>query len=446
MTDIAKYLDFKPTDEQQALLKCITDFFDSSDNNAFILKGTAGTGKTSILKAVVNHLSDEEKEYVLLAPTGRAARNISEKTGFTATTIHSHMYRVKEVKDDDDNILYIEFIKRQNPGIKPCVYLIDEASMVGDTSNSQDYFVSKKPLLEDLLSYIKEGHKDNKIIFMGDPYQLSPINADLSPALSEEYLQIKYQLQTDSFELTEVKRQEENSYILENAIQLRHAITNGTFSATWQFEQMKNESNAVEHYCQKLQNGESNDSIFIAWKNVSINNLNEQVRKLLNYNNILVPGERLIISQSNYAGIYLSSGTFLIVDEVIGGIKEIAGYRFATVKLRFPDSDTPLPDTFKIDINSLLSENGRVDHSQMRKLWHERYRVNKALRNTKDVRTDKYLSALKVRYGYAITTHKAQGGEWNNVYLYNEIPFGTNGLRWLYTSITRAREHLYSFQ
>jgi len=226
MTDIVKYLDFTPTTEQATALEMVAGFLDSDECNTFILKGAAGTGKTSILKAVVSYLLKNDHEHVLLAPTGRAARIISSKTGFSASTIHSHLYRVKEVKDDDDNVLYIEFVKRNNFGTKPCVYLIDEASMVGDTNNKQDYFVSKKPLLEDLISFIREGHKDNKIIFVGDPYQLPPVNSDFSPALSEDYLTGKYGLTTSGFELTEVKRQDEGSYILENALQLRMAIKN----------------------------------------------------------------------------------------------------------------------------------------------------------------------------------------------------------------------------
>lgn len=170
------------------------------------------------------------------------------------------------------------------------------------------------------------------------------------------------------------------------------------------------------------------------------------MRELLGRNKEpLVQGERIILNQSNYAGIYLSSGTFLIVDQIIGSTEEIAGFQFATVKLRRIDSEDLLPGTYKIEIGSLISENGRPDGSKMKALWHERFKMNKELRRTKDARSDEFLSALKVRYAYAITTHKAQGGEWDNVYLYPEIPFGPNGLRWLYTSVTRAKKHLFSF-
>ena len=446
ITGFVKHLGFTPTVEQTEAFEKINDFLHSKEYDTFILTGAAGTGKTSMLKTVVNYLSTNDQPYVLLAPTGRAAGIISSKTGFPASTIHSHLYRVVEKKDEDGNVLFIEFVKRQNHQAKSYLYLIDESSMVGDTLNNQDFFTSKKPLLEDLIQYIREGHNNNKIIFIGDPYQLPPINADFSPALSPEYLEKKYHLKTVSFELTEVKRQEENSYILNNAIELRSGIINRRLSVNWRFESLQNEDQIIRQYSQNLNNGSAGNSIFLAWKNVSINNLNNRLRKILGRNgNSLVPGERLILHQSNYAGTYLASGTFLIVDSIIRHPEEIAGFHFATVKLRKADSGELLPGTFTIDLDTLLSENGRVEGRNIRTLWHDRFKKNKQLRETKDARTDPYLSALKVRYAYAITTHKAQGGEWDHVYLYPELPFGTNGLRWLYTSVTRARKHLYSF-
>ena len=444
--EIKTLFDFTPTNEQEELLKALVNFVDNDKQNTFIFKGAAGTGKTSVLKAVVKYLSNNNLGHKLLAPTGRAASIISSKTGFAASTIHSHLYRVVEVKDNDDNVLYIEFVKRQNINTNPCIYLIDEASMIGDIPNTQDYYVSKKPLLQDLISFISEGHKDNKVIFIGDPYQLPPINSHESPALSVNYLQDKYNRKCNSFELTLVKRQDENSYILDNAMQLRSGIKNNLRRTHLQFETLESEDYAVEQYCQNLRNGAANKSIFLAWKNVSINTLNNKMRKMLyDSNTPLFPGERIILSQSNYADTYLSSGTFLIVEEIIGDIEEIAGLRFATVKLRQVDPDELLPGEFKIELGSLISENGRSDGNKMKTLWHERYKINKKLQRTKDARSDAYLSALKARYAYAITTHKAQGGEWDNVYLYPEVPFGPNGMRWLYTSVTRARKHLYSF-
>lgn len=444
---ITDYLDFEPTGEQVDVLNKIANFLDAKDQNTFILKGAAGTGKTSILKSVVGYLSSNDMSNALLAPTGRAASIISAKTGYIASTIHSHLYRVNEVKDDDGNILYIEFIKRQNHTAKPVIYLIDEASMVGDEINKQDYFVSKKPLLEDLVNFIQEGHDDNKIIFVGDPYQLPPINSNFSPALSEEYLENAYNLKTETFELTEVKRQDENSYILGNASNLRQGIIQRSFNNGVQFENPGNEDMTIIQYRDALRNGDANNSIFLGWKNVSVNYLNNRMREMLyQTQDPIVPGERIILNQSHYGNQYLPAGTFLIVEKLLGPVEVLADFRFVTVKLCMPDSDEVLPGEYKIEIDSLVSENGYSDGSKMKKLWHERFRTNELLRETKDRRSDEYLSALKVRYAYAITTHKAQGGEWDNVYLFPEIPFGPNGMRWLYTSVTRARKHLFSFK
>ena len=443
---ISQHLSFNPTSEQKQALDQIQRFLTLPIHDTFILSGAAGTGKTSILKAIVDYLDTNKTDRILLAPTGRAAKILSEKTEKTTGTIHSHIYLVNEVKDDDGTVLYIEFVKRNNIADAPTVYIIDEASMIGDILNNSDFFTARESLLKDLITYIKEGNKNNKIIFIGDPYQLPPIKSSFSPALDENYLTENFNLKTTAFELTEVMRQEENSYILENATILRKRIIGNLTDDRIKIESLENERGAIDKYCNDIISGKADESIFLAWKNVSINNLNRQIRHRLNYSSDpLIVGERLVINQTNYTGYYLPSGTIVIIDQIIGATEYIAEHEFLTVRLKMADTDKVINYDFKIDLLSLTSEKGFLDATLTKKLWHARFKLNKELQKTKDARVDEYLSALKTRYAYAITTHKAQGGEWNNVYLYPEIPFGSGRLKWLYTSITRAKQHLYSF-
>ena len=445
-SSIVRHLDFYPTSEQKQALDSIERFLKLPIHDTFILKGAAGTGKTSILKAIKGYVTSMGKESILIAPTGRAAKILSEKTGGSTGTIHSHIYMVKEVKDDQGTVMYVEFIRRNNASDEQRIYIIDEASMVGDKVNNSDYFSSKESLLTDLITFIKEGAKNNKIIFIGDPYQLPPISSMFSPALDENYLQEKFNLRVTEFELTEVKRQKKDSYILSNAEKLRNQIQGKEFNTSLKIESLPNENQLIEKYAQEINEGRAADSIFLAWKNVSINYLNSQIRQLLypGHEKIIL-GERLVINQTNYTGHYLPSGTIVIVDQIIGIPETIAGFDFFTVKLRLADTEEIIDYEFKVDLQSLTSKTGPIDVNLTKKLWHERFKTNKELQRTKDARSDAYLSALKTRYAYAITTHKAQGGEWDNVYLYPETPFGPNGLKWLYTTVTRAKKHLYSF-
>ena len=442
-------LGFQPTREQEKALENIVSFLSSDEKNTFILTGAAGTGKTSIVRLILEYLKDSGMTPVLLAPTGRAANILTLKTDLEASTIHSSIYLIEEIKDENGEILYIHFIRREKPEEKPMVFFVDEASMVGDRliDAPHNKFVADAPLLKEFISYVRRGHENNKIIFIGDPYQLPPVGMNFSPALSETYLAENYDLRTNSYELTEVKRQNDDSYILENATKLREAIVHGMVYDDIYYEKMGSEEEAIEKYAEDLLSEDPKSSIFLAWKNVSVNILNNRIRKILyNTTKPLVKGERIILDQGNYHGTYIPAGTFLEVDEILNDNEVISGFNFATVKLRYPESGKVLDQEFKIFLGYLNSGQGnRRWDKNMSDLWHERYRVNKELRKTRNKNSDEYLSALKVKYAYAITTHKAQGGEWDKVYLHPELPFGPTSLQWLYTTVTRARKQLLSY-
>ena len=446
--ELKKILGFIPSREQEDVIAKIISFFSSEEEDTFILTGAAGTGKTSILKAILQSLPEDMKP-VLMAPTGRAASILSSKTGRQASTIHAQIYLVHEEKDKEGNVLYIRFVKREKVDETPTVFFVDEASMLGDVlrQDPDPQFVADAPLLPELIRHIKKGNKKNKLVFIGDPYQLPPVHMEFSPALSPEHLEEKYALRPLFYELTEVKRQSEGSYILTNAVNLRNAITHGMMTDDLVYEPVAGEDEAIEKYCQQIKEEQTEDLIYLAWKNVTVSELNSRIRgRLFGTWKTLVAGERVILDQGNYHGTYIPGGTLLTVEEVLDDSEEIAGIRFATVKLRYSGTDTVIGQEFKVFLEYLLSDPvSRRRDQKMSMLWHERYKVNKELRDTRNKLSDPYLAALRLKYAYAVTTHKAQGGEWKTVYLHPEFPFGPSSVKWLYTSVTRAKEHLYSF-
>ncbi|POS01629.1 exodeoxyribonuclease-5 [Flavobacterium croceum DSM 17960] len=448
---------FQATNDQDVFFYKISDFVTNEKfNEIFILKGYAGTGKTTIISTLVNHLVDVKKKYVLLAPTGRAAKVIANYSGKNAFTIHKKIYFPKKISGGG-----VGFIKQQNKH-KDTIFIVDESSMISD-ADSDSKMYQNGSLLDDLIYYVYNG-TNCKLIFIGDTAQLPPVNLDISPALNSDTLELHYDLKTDVVELTEVMRQEENSGILHNATLIRNEMKS-SFITDFKF-QLKKFKDIV-----KLTDGyEIQDAIEAAYSNYSIvdtcfivrsnkraNQYNQQIRsKILGKENQLATGDFLMVVKNNYFWLkdtdeanFIANGDIVEVLEIFS-FKELYGFSFAKVKIRMIDYPNQKPFETVLILNTLTSESPSLTFEESNALYQEvmlDYQDEKpAYKRFQKVKENEYFNALQVKFSYTITCHKSQGGQWNTVFI--EQPYLPNGigveyLRWLYTALTRAKNKVY---
>lgn len=443
--EMTKHLGFQPTTEQADALAQLEKFVVEGNNEeVFILRGSAGTGKTSLVKALTEYLSESNIKFFIAAPTGRAAKVISSKTDRTARTLHSLIYTPEQMDNGG-----VRLKRKVNTNESFMVYIVDEASMVSDSVNQSDNFLVTKPLLSDFIDFVKQGNKQNKILFIGDVYQLPPVMSQDSPALSVNYLQKKFGLQVKMAELKEVKRQDADSYILENATLLRNCLIEGKKFPGLKCKQEKNFTYALHSFLGMFDNTQLEKVIFLALSNRDVNFFNNAVRDRL-YGRDTKPelAEGDVVSlHTNWVGSgrMIMKGDSGIVKSVdMGSIDTFAELRFANAQVEFSDS---VGEKFNIKtaimLGTLSSQDGNIESEKETALFAEVMRHNATFRESKMPWDDKYIGAMRLRYGYASTCHKAQGGEWDNVIIH---PFhDKNDYRWLYTAVTRARQELYSY-
>lgn len=477
---IEYFTNYKLTNDQKNLIEKLDNFI-RNENQCFIIKGYAGTGKTFILKGLLAYINNLKFFTVLAAPTGRAAKVLKQYTKSSAYTIHKTIYsmhdieEIKESNNENNEILIYSYKIRINEDPLRTIYIIDEASMISDENSNNDYFrFGSGCLLSDLISYMNlKNYNRRKVIFIGDNAQLPPINMNFSPALDEEYIKKKFNLKVDSYQLVEVVRQKENSGILYNASNIRNALNENTFNQI----DIKTDFNDIhpiqphtllDNYI-KL---EIEDSIIITYSNAFSNEYNNLIRNYLfpNQKN-LVPGDRIIVIHNNYNyPIELLNGTFGKVLYVSPKVekrriplkqkihnenrveqKEIT-LCFRDVTIEFNDyGDEPDILECKIIENTLFSKERDLTLDEIKALFIDFKIRNPNLTKKSsffipNLRKDPYFNALRIKFGYAITCHKAQGGEWKNVFVdcnTNMGCFNSHYFRWLYTAITRAKESLY---
>lgn len=433
-----------PTDEQSVVLKAMEEFITPENPYDFmVLCGAAGTGKTSITSALIGFLNSLERPYKISAPTGRAARILGRKAKSTTSTIHSMIY----VPKPDNETGKVAFKLKIGYNSKSTVYIIDEASMIPkDIDKEAGLFEVEKGLIFDLIEFIKKSNVNNKIIFLGDHYQLPPIGDTQSYALNKEFLENTFNLKGTSFALTEVKRQEDGSYILQNATEIRQAIDERKTTHPITGTQSKNIYSAADSYVKGVkQDGlESAVSIGVSHKaNQLFNNLVRE-RIFGRAKKMLEVGDLLMVTQNWFRnGVQLYNGDHVELISVDWNLQEqVAGLHFvaAKVKLLFSEIETTVEDYILIE--SILSIGGKIDGQKENELRKQRYIKNQIFRNSNMPGDDRYVGALRLMYGHAITCNKAQGGEWKKIFINT---WGIPSLKWQYTAVTRGIKEIEKF-
>lgn len=448
---------FKPTLKQDIFFQKIAEFVTNTNKNEiFVLKGYAGTGKTTVISTIVNNLTEVNKKYVLLAPTGRAAKVIANYSNKPAFTIHKKIYFPKKSSGGG-----VSFTLQPNKH-KNTIFFIDESSMISDV-NTESKLYENGSLLDDLISYVYSG--DNcKMILLGDTAQLPPVQLDISPALNTETLSLHYNKEVYSIEFDEVMRQEENSGILYNATELRELLKDVFFdSFKFQLKGFKDIVRLTDGYDiqDAIDSAYSNysieDTAFIVRSNKRANQYNEQIRsKILGKESELSAGDFLMVVKNNYFWLketdeagFIANGDIIEVLE-IRNIKELYGFKFASVKIRMVDYPNQKPFDTVLLLDTISSESPSLSYEESNKLYEEVMKdyenETTKYRKFQKVKENEYFNGLQVKFSYAITCHKSQGGQWNTVFI--EQPYLPNGIdkdyiRWLYTAMTRAKDKLY---
>lgn len=473
---------FEPTPDQEKAIAALDDFF-SGPEKVFILKGYAGTGKTTLTKLLAAFINNNACRPVLMAPTGRAARIMFEKTGHKATTIHKAIYNMEKLDEIEIKIgtkvqYKFRYHLNKTEDTISNIYLVDEASMISDKYSEDDFFIfGSGIILKDLLEYIAPMNmaRKDKLIFIGDDAQLPPVTDNISGALSSAYLFEKYQVNAKEFLLTEVIRQAKESGILENATALRNAIklpgiqklnldTNFPDVKETKQEQLIDEFREINPVL------DPKAGILLVARNKTALDHNQSIRKhFFPGKQDVQAGETLLINQNNYNyEVDLLNGMLVkVIDagqstETKSNMKSYdasgndcyVSHRFRWVTLEVPVEDGKTKAIRCMILDSFLFSPERgLDYAENIalyidfKLRHPKLKP-KTPEFTQAFKSDPYLNAIKVKFGYAITVHKAQGGEWEKVMVdmdhyqsYTSKPF----LRWAYTAITRASKHLNVF-
>ena len=447
---------YKPTFEQEKVVKILADFlFCRKTDSLFLLKGYAGTGKTSLIGALVKTLDQLEQKCILMAPTGRAAKVFSHYAGHPAYTIHKKIYRQKSFSNEIDNFSMNDNLYQHT------LFIVDEASMIANEGLSGSMFGTGR-LLDDLIQYVYSG-QGCRLMLIGDTAQLPPVGEEESPALSADVLK-GYGLEVYEGLLTEVVRQLQDSGILWNATELRRYIAEEDFFTlppikVEGFPDIKvipgNE--LIEAISDSYDRVGMDETIVVCRSNKRANIYNKGIRNTILYREEeLETGDLLMVAKNNYFWTegckeidFIANGDIAVVRRVRRE-REMYGFRFADVLLRFPDyNDIELE--VKLLLDTLHTETPALPKEMNDKLFYsvmEDYAdISVKRERMKKMKADPHYNALQVKYAYAVTCHKAQGGQWKRVFLdqgyMTEDMLSPDYFRWLYTAFTRATETLY---
>lgn len=449
---------YPPTEGQKEVIGQISAFItDQNPDNIFLLKGYAGTGKTSLISSLVNVLDTIRMRSVLLAPTGRAAKVIASYSGKKAFTIHRKLYM--QTPSSDGSIRFTLGSNRH----KNTLFIVDEASMIPDSSNANGSIFGQRRLLNDLIEYVYTS-ENCKLLLIGDTAQLPPVGIDISPALDPEYLKNNFSLKVSTFELREVVRQSLDSGILVNATTLREKIRfNEDFlpffdNAGFRDVARISGNELLEELQDVYASGNPEDAVVICRSNKRANMYNKEIRnRIIYHEDEITAGDYLMVVKNNYTWLPKGSETGFIANgdmiEVlrIRNTKHVYGHRFADITFRLID----YPEEKEIDayimLDTLMADAPALPMAAQNTLMQaalEDYAdiPSRAARMAK-LKLNPYFNALQVKFAYSLTCHKTQGGQWKHVFIdqgyLKEEMIDKEYMRWLYTALTRATEKVY---
>lgn len=447
---------FEPTQDQRNALHIFARFMtDRSENATMILRGSAGTGKTSLAGAIVRAVNRLRIKVSLLAPTGRAAKVFSLNAGLAASTIHRKIYREKAFNGADGQF------QLNNNMFRDMLFMVDEASMIS-LSQSNTTFGSGR-LLDDLVQYVYSSGANCRLLLIGDKAQLPPVGEQESPALRADVLKA-YGLQVYECDLNEVLRQSQHSGILWNATAIREMITYNTATQLPQIHlkgfadiSIVQGNELIESLASSYSAVGMDETMVITRSNKRANIFNQGIRNtILGREEELTTGDLVMVVKNKYLEkdrstdiSFIANGDHAVVRRV-RNIRELYGFRFADVALEFPDYNNTELDTVVV-LDTLTTEAPALTHEQNDKLFQsvmEDYAdVPRKADRMKQLREDEYFNAMQIKFGYAVTCHKAQGGQWAHIYLdqgyMTDEMLTPDYIHWLYTAFTRATEHLY---
>ena len=452
-------LDYLPTKGQNELLDRLISFIFCKDpNSVFVLKGYAGTGKTTIISTLVNTISILKLRSELLAPTGRAAKVISSYSGKPAFTIHKKIYFAKPSPDGSIKVTLQQNIHKNT------LFVVDEASMIPDHTRNENFsFFSYRNLLEDLIEYVHSG-VNCKLLLVGDTAQLPPVGLNLSPALDLSYLKAAFGFILYTYTLTEVVRQSIDSGILQNATAIRNKIRKELISFPFFNTHTYNDVEAIdgtqleESLNFAYSNYGSDNTIIITRSNKRAGLFNKEIRNRILYReSVINAGDVLMIVKNNYYWLgKKSSDGFIANGDLVEILRvknhqDLYGFKFADLTIRMIDYPQQKEIDVKVILNSLDSETSALSRNDEKTLFNEimlDYEDEPQKRKrTELVKKNPYFNALQIKFAYALTCHKTQGGQWPAVfidqgYMTDEM-INIEYLRWLYTAITRATKKVF---
>lgn len=454
MYQILRNFPFDLTADQMHALDVFERFMTDSDERCvMILRGSAGTGKTSLASVIVRTLLDLQYKISLLAPTGRAAKVFSLNSGQPAATIHRSIYRERTFAGLDGKFNLNANLYRNR------LFMIDEASMISLTSVNSTF--GSGCLLDDLIQFVYN-ERNCRMLLIGDKAQLPPVGETESPALRTDVL-AAYGLKVYECDLNEVLRQSQDSGILYNATIIRQMITHDQATALpkIRFKGFADISivpgdELIESLSTSYAEVGIDETMVITRSNKRANIFNQGIRNMvLGREEELTTGDMLMVVKNKYkekqaGGLsFIANGDRAIVRSV-RNVRELYGFRFADVTLSFPDYDNTEEDMIAI-LDTLTTEAPALTHEQNEQLFQQVLAdyadVPLKSDRMKKIREDDYYNALQVKFGYAITCHKAQGGQWAHIYLdqgyMTDEMLTPDYIHWLYTAFTRATEHLY---
>ncbi len=452
-----KALVHAPTPGQQQAILSISEFCTQRDpDSVFLLTGYAGTGKSTLIGGLVRTLDQFKRSSVLMAPTGRAAKVISQYSNREAFTIHRKIYVPRSQKGGG-----IKFALQPNKH-RNTVFIVDEASMVPDTNTDAKVFEGRS-LLEDLMSYVFSG-PGCQLMFVGDLAQLPPVHLTISPALDPDVLRIQFHKSVIQAALTEVVRQREQGDIVSNATALRTLIEQDRpeqlhFDLGQQDEVIRpyGGQEVLEALEASFSKDNLDQAVIIVRSNKRANLYNQQIRqRILFRDEGLCVGDVLMVVKNNYFWLkpedsagFIANGDVIEVKEIFE-FTSIYGFEFAKVRVRMLDYPNQPPFNTVLLLDTITSESSSLTYEQSNSLYQavrEDYAdVKSNYKKFLEIKNNSFFNALQVKYSYAITCHKSQGGQWDKVFV--EQPYLKEGvnkeyLRWLYTAITRAKDQLY---